>query len=283
MIVIKSFENIEKSLAVLPPSIIEKFKIGEYKQFFFENDIKNTKNLFFIFCSFFQFIAKEENIKIDENVLVDYTTLNIADYFSRIFYDGVFDHKESNKLPIANLCYTEYILLSDALSIDIRQAIAKTEPYYYCQNVLPIGKIDIDYAKKLNENWTDCTLGFATSLYTINHFVSKYIKNSFWSDFFYFYLLWRQILDDTTDFSEDYQNKELKSIGILALCEKFNKFKHINLKNPLTAINFQLYVLNNYNKIYADLIKRFEIELSTKMKVDDFYKTIEKIENFLPS
>ena len=282
MIILKAFERLEKSLDVIPVDILKKLRINKYKEMIIENDVKNTKNLFTIFCSIFQFIAKEENLKIEDDILIDYTTLSIADYFSRVFYDGVFDHKEMFKLPCANLCYKEYILHAGKLKININPAVAKTEAYYYTQNVLNIGGIEIGIAREMEKNWTNFTDGFATSIYNIEYFVSKYVKNDFWIDFFYFYLLWRQILDDSNDFAEDYSNNELKSFGIFALLKKFSYLNYVNLKNPIISIKFKLYVLNNYKEIYADLIKRFEEELAKKIKVADFYKTIEKIEAFLP-
>jgi len=280
---LKAFETIEKTLKLVPKNVIEKLNLFKYKELIIENDVKNTKNLFVIFCSIFEFIAKEENIKINDDIVINYITLNLTDFFSRIFYDGVFDHKEIFKLPSANLCYKTYIQYAEKLNIDVDQALITTESYYHNQNVLNISRIDIGIAKELNTNWIDCNKGFATSLKNVEHFVSIYTQNPFWSEFFNLYLLYRQILDDSLDFSEDYINNELKSFGIFALVKKFGKLNYVNLKNPITATRFKLFVLTHFKEIYTELIKRFEDEVAKKMKVEDFYETIKKIEAFLPS
>ena len=280
MILKTAIEKVEKILSVLPKDILEKLKISKYRTMILNPDEEIRFKLFNTYCLIFQYIAHKENINVDRNVLTDYTTMNILEYLNGIFYDSVYDNKDIIKLPAANILFRHYIRLAEDLNIEIDRARDTFECYFYKPNTVKIGKIDMDTARELDVTWAKTINGFATSVNIVDHYVKYYIKNEKWSHFFRNYLLYRQLLDDVNDFVQDYKNNEIKSYGLLALVKFFKSKKKINLKNPVTAFFYQLYVLRNYKKIYDEIIMRFEEEVSRTMQVEEFYRIMDELEEF---
>lgn len=284
-----SFKKLEDVSSCFTKETLEKIDFFYFKNKIYHEPEKSNTNLFILFGAIFPFIINEERkndsgLTIDEDVLTDYCTLSLLIFLTYSIFDQIIDDGESQLLPIANIYFRETILLAVKLNIDIVQSHTGLELYNLSPKIIRVGKINLERAINYDKEWFLFSEGFDIAVCIVEDFVTKFIKNSSydWILFYKNYLIFRQLMDDINDFVEDYQNGELKSMGILALVKKFGHKKTINLKNPITAFRYQLFIYKNIPKLRDELLNKYYKYLkNSNLDVEKVKKTVKKFENCL--
>lgn len=278
-----AFEKINDMVSKVPEEVKAQAKLNYFKRLITGDNKEEAKHCLFIaYCYIFQFILREEGRGVPKVELEEWVLLMMLEFCQGITYDKVFDDRNRQLLPLANILNRHYTRLTDRLDVDIDEAKEIFDNYYYEQVTLPIGKIEMRKAFEHDRDWQRVLDGFYTSLHIMNTFLERFNLNKRWGTFFKWLLLHRQINDDVLDLPEDYRKGELKSYGILGLVKKFGKKSRVNLNNPITALRYQLYMLFNYKDVYKALVERFDKELGEDgFNVDEFYLLGERMEEFI--
>ena len=280
----EAFRRVERALEIFPDDYLGQLPVAKMARLLDEDrSAEGPTPLFFSVGSILPFILQEEKTVLDEKALLDYTSMLLLIYCNYSLFDGILDKKQGAFLPASLVVFREALLLGKELGIEMSEPLNTVETYNVCPNSIPIGKIIIKRARGLDEQWHRIQDGFAIAPVIIDHFVASHIGKTRrdWACFFNEYLVYRQLLDDSNDFVEDYRNRELRSLGIFALMKCFPDREKVNLKNPLTAFRFQLYVLRKLKILYEGLMDRFFEQLvqqgMTKQEFLDSVKLLEKL------
>jgi len=229
----------------------------------------------------FTLILEEEHKELDDQILFDFMLLLSCLFYSYGLYDAIHDHKKTEVLSCANVLFKEALLLAAKYGLEISKAVDLMEQYNRDPLKLKIGKIDMQYAATLDHRWYNIKQGFYIAVAVVEQFTGLFIpgakKN--WPVFYENYLVYNQIMDDFSDFADDYSSGSLKSFGIFALLIRFKDKKFVDLDKSIDTLKFQLFIMKNCKELHQKFLERFYEYIAQSEPVEEFKERIVQLRN----